>query len=147
MKIMNNKKILLIILSISILAYIVFLNSKNNYVNSVEENLLAYDSCERSVDVKTTEGASLTTFYGTKGLVKMELVYYGEIGKVERSVYLKDGSVFSVIDFDYTYNKPIYMDGSEVKNVEKKSYKISQLPDSEIISNLVQEYLSTDCPD
>ena len=81
------------------------------YVKNVENTLETYSKCENTVFDLSTEGAQLLTYYDDNNLVKLDVVYYGETGKVEKEMYLKDNQVVHNNVINEHYNQPIYEQG------------------------------------
>lgn len=53
---------------------------------------------------------------------KIEVAYYGSIGKSLIDYYTDRGQVYFIFQRDYEYDKPIYVEGSQVKVIKENRY-------------------------
>ncbi len=88
----------------------------DDYSNNVDENQESYKKCENAILGLTTEGVSVVSYFSDDGLVKLEIGYFGEMGKFEEVEYLKKGKTVLIRDLDTNYNVPIYEEGSRVES-------------------------------
>jgi hypothetical protein len=95
----------------------------NEQYKNIEAQTLKYDKIEKDILEESSEGGTVAGYYNDGKLKKISAEIYGEMGKVHSDYYLNnDGSLFFVLSQTYSYNKPIYIEGSEIQNVEEEKY-------------------------
>lgn len=83
-------------------------------VQAVSLNEKDYEACEVILHGITTEGVSIVSYYDSLSLRKLSISYLGEMGKREDMIYFSEGEVIFVESLESFYNKPMYVEDSEV---------------------------------
>lgn len=92
-------------------------------VQRINDSLKAYTTVEKDVYDESTEGGVLIAYYDhSKKLKKIAATYYGEMGKAEIDYYFVDKKVLFVLKREYTYDKPMYIEGSQTVSVQTSEY-------------------------
>lgn len=90
---------------------------------NIEAQSIKYDKIEKDILGESSEGGTITGYYDNGKLKKISVEIFGEIGKVNSDYYLNsNGFLFFVLNQTTSYTKPIYIEGSETKSVEKEEY-------------------------
>jgi len=88
-------------------------NTNINSFNIIDKNLYGVSS----------EGGSYKAFLDNDELKKIEVTYYGEMGKSDVEYYTVSDNLIAVIKKEYHYDKPIYIKNfALVKEIENKYY-------------------------
>ena len=61
-------------------------------------------------------------YYQGNDLKKIEVAYYGSMGKSLIDYYTDQGQVYFIFQRDYEYDKPMYVEGSQVKDIQENRY-------------------------
>lgn len=85
-------------------------------------NNTQYRKVERTVLVKSSEGAELIGYYDKQDLKKMSVTFYGETGKVTTEYYLHKDQLVFVFEKESLYDKPMNETGSKVTNTKEHRY-------------------------
>jgi len=91
---------------------------------AVNYNLNSYKKIKKDLMDETTEGGELEGYFKKEELKKIVTSYYGEMGKLIEEYYFWDNELFFVFTQDYSYNMPMYMDGSKVDKIDENRYYI-----------------------
>ncbi len=71
---------------------------------------------------QSSEGGELTGYFEKDSIRKIVAIYAGEMGKSITEYYFKNNKLFFVFITDSLYDKPFYMTGYKVNNVEENRY-------------------------
>lgn len=71
---------------------------------------------KKDLNGMSAEGGEVTGYYGKTGLVKLQAILYGEMGKAEIEAYFDQAKLFFYYKKETQYDKPIYEQGFKVKN-------------------------------
>jgi len=99
----------------------IILNIRKWFKSSVEEQYL-YDKVEKELDDVTSEGGHLDEYYKDGEIKKKIFSLYGEMGKSILEFYFKENKLFFVFAQDFKYDKPMYIQGSEIKEKLENRY-------------------------
>jgi len=91
---------------------------------AVNYNLNSYKKIKKDLMDESTEGGELEGYFKKEELKKIVTSYYGEMGKLIEEYYFWDNELFFVFTQDYSYNMPMYMDGSKVDKIDENRYYI-----------------------
>ena len=92
-------------------------------IQRINDSLEIYTVVEKDLFGESAEGGVLTASYNRlKNLKKITTIFYGETGKAVTEYYLDNEKVFFVDVREYTYDKPMYLDGSQIKSVRNSTY-------------------------
>lgn len=83
------------------------IESINAHVKTTDDHLSSYKKCESNILGLSAEGTSVMSYYDRESLVKMDIIYYGEGGKTEEAIYLKDGHVLYAKGLTTNYKRMI----------------------------------------
>lgn len=91
---------------------------------AVNYNINSYKKVKKDLMDESTEGGELEAYFKKEELKKIVASYYGEMGKLIKEYYFWDNDLFFVFTQDYSYNMPIYMDGSKVDKIDENRYYV-----------------------
>lgn len=75
----------------------------------INTDLHSYEQRSGDIEEYSTEGGEYTVYYDGEDPLKIEAIYYGEMGRVAIDYYLWDRKVFFVFHQRFSYNSPIYI--------------------------------------
>ncbi len=82
---------------------------------NINEHLTSYQQKTIDLPAQSTEGGSVTFYSKDEKLAMVRAVYYGESARSDARYYFKDDNLISVIQEEYTYNRPIYVTEERAK--------------------------------
>lgn len=105
------------------------INIIDDYIAELDSNQASYVKCEETILGLTTEGTGLFAYYNADDLVKAEVKHFGEMGKVEEVIYLRNKDIIAIHHLRTNYNKPMYYDDFEIASTtESQFYFENQSP-------------------
>ncbi len=97
----------------------VIIQGIDKYQKDIDENLRALTLCENDALGFSTEGSNLLAYYKDKEFVKITATHFGETGKMEENMYLKDGKILFLHSVHTNYDRFIYDEG-EVQTLSEE---------------------------
>ena len=91
--------------------------SIRNHFNYVETNLSTFEMTEDVIFEESTDGAAIIRYVDEGKLVKINIEYLGETGKLHRALYMDEGQLRFVFDQEFRYNVPYYIDDEQAKEM------------------------------
>lgn len=91
---------------------------------AVNYNINSYRKVKKDLIDESTEGGELEAYFKKEELKKIVVSYYGEMGKLIKEYYFWDNDLFFVFTQEYSYDMPMYMDGSKVDKIDENRYYI-----------------------
>lgn len=91
-------------------------------VNVIDNNLSSYTVCEDTILGQTTEGTGLRLYFDAGKLVKAWVGYYGEMGKTEENIFLKNNQIIFAETALTEYDKPMYYEDFQVKSTTDDTF-------------------------
>ena len=91
---------------------------------AVNYNINSYKKVKKELMDESTEGGELEAFFKKEELKKIVASYYGEMGKLIKEYYFWDNDLFFVFTQEYSYDMPVYMDGSKVDKIDENRYYV-----------------------
>lgn len=88
----------------------------------INQNSASYETRSTELTAESTEGGELKSFYQNGELKKAVASYFGEMGKLTEEYYFSEGQVFFIFTQQYTYDKPITVEGSKVTKTDENRY-------------------------
>ncbi len=86
----------------------------NEYVQNVNKLLITYKTIEKNLYDVSTEGGKIKIYYDSlKFVKKIEITYYGEMGKSITNYYFRNRDLIKLEIVNTRYNKPAYISGSK----------------------------------
>lgn len=73
----------------------------------IDKHLKRYRKVERDVNGKSTEGGGLRAYFEGKAIRKIEVTYYGEMGRLVQEHYFWGGQTVFVFKRGLTYDRPL----------------------------------------
>jgi len=91
---------------------------------AVNYNINSYKKVKKDLMDESTEGGELEAYFKKEELKKIVASYYGEMGKLIKEYYFWDNDLFFVFTQEYSYDMPMYMDGSKVDKIDENRYYV-----------------------
>ena len=88
----------------------------------INQNSVSYETKSMEITGESTEGGELKSYYQNEQLKKVVASYFGEMGKTIEEYYFSEDNVFFVFTQQYTYDKPMYVEGSKVDKIDENRY-------------------------
>jgi hypothetical protein len=107
--------------------------------STINSRLTSYKKKSKDVFDMSAEGGEVTGYYDKALLVKLHSVFYGETGKVEIDYYFNKEGLFFLYKKETFYDKPIYVKGFKIKNIEENRFYFYK---NELIRWLVNKTVS-----
>lgn len=82
----------------------------------------SYETKNIKVLDESTEGGELKSYYQNEELKKVVASYFGEMGKTVEEYYFNENNIFFVFTQQFSYDKPIYVEGSKVNKIDENRY-------------------------
>jgi len=104
-------------------------NGISKIISNIEEACKKIDSdtnltiIEKSLTGLSTEGGVLLSYYDkSRSLKKAAIIFYGEMGQKITAYHYKNRELIFCSQQQLYYNKPIYIEGSQVDKIEENRY-------------------------
>ena len=91
---------------------------------AVNYNINSYKKVKKDLMDESTEGGELEAYFKKEELKKIVAIYFGEMGKLIKEYYFWDNDLFFVFTQEYSYDMPMYMDGSKVDKIDENRYYV-----------------------
>jgi len=91
-------------------------------IADTDNGLSNYKEVKRNLEGQSSEGGVIAAYYDKDTLKKIETSFYGEMGKAVTEYYWDENFLLFVRSTLWHYNRPIYLDNSEVKSMEENLY-------------------------
>lgn len=88
----------------------------------INQNTASYKVESKEIMDESTEGGELKAYYQDEDLKKVVASYFGEMGKTVEEYYFSEENAFFIFTQQYSYDKPITVEGSAVKQIEENRY-------------------------
>ena len=88
----------------------------------INQNTASYKTKSMEMMGESAEGGELKGYYQNEELKKVVASYFGEMGKSIEEYYFSEDNVFFVFTQQYSYDKPIYVEGSKVEKIDEDRY-------------------------
>lgn len=90
------------------------------------DSLKDYRAEEQKALGVLSEGGSMMKYYQGDRLKKIETAYYGSMGKSLIDYYINQDRIYFIFRRDYEYDKPMYMEGSQVQETRENRYYFNE---------------------
>jgi len=98
--------------------YIKAIKAEYARINSLTN--LRIDTLE--IDGLSAEGGEYRLYYEGQNLVKVVVLFYGEMGRIRAEYYLKDGNLIFSYQQKEEYDRPIGQDQIKIKSAKDRRY-------------------------
>lgn len=88
----------------------------------INQDTISYKTKNMEIMGESAEGGELKSYYQNKELKKVVASYFGEMGKSIEEYYFSENNVFFVFTQQYSYDKPMYVEGSKVNKIDENRY-------------------------
>lgn len=89
--------------------------------NNIKTHLASYDTTMNVIFGESTEGGHSIAYYDKDNDIKLiEITWFGETGKRITEYYFDNQKLFFAVDQNIIYNRPIYWDKKEAKEMNDK---------------------------
>ena len=88
----------------------------------INQNTASYKMKSKELMGESTEGGELKSYYQNEELKKVVATYFGEMGKLIEEYYFSKNKVFLAFTQQYSYDKPMYVEGSKVEKIDENRY-------------------------
>jgi hypothetical protein len=99
---------------------VAFINGESDKIRLQSET---YDKVEKDILGESTEGGVVMGFFQQANLRRISALIFGETGKVQFDYYIRNsGTPMFMRKQTFFYNKPIYIEGSQISKVQEELY-------------------------
>ena len=86
-------------------------------VSFIDRHLDQFDTITVYFYKESTEDGLVKGFFQDDTIAKMDVTWYGEMGKTTVHYYFEHDSLFYAFEQNFNYNRPIYMDQKKAKEM------------------------------
>jgi hypothetical protein len=124
---MHNKLLIFILFLFPVLN--LYAQTEEELVTKIREqfkntnaNLNGYELLQKDIYTESTEGGLIKLYVSEGETVMMHCEFYGEGGNLMEEFYFWNGQLYFVYTVQELYDRPIYMEGSQVSEKNENRY-------------------------